>query len=170
MSRKIVRELSRKMKVRKRLPKEKNRRRIRKITEERLKWIKNNHNRFHTENELLEAMIKDQGHLFRKWDKEKGRILLKIYYGERINTSNKINPSNRNIIKCGGNENSCYLCNVKGKSEKHHISYSPERIIFLCSSCHKKIHYIFKEHQKREKEILKYLISTNQISDFGKFI
>jgi len=41
----------------------------------------------------------------------------------------------------------CELCGATNKLVNHHISYVPERILVVCTSCHAKLHYYpeFKE-------------------------
>lgn len=38
-------------------------------------------------------------------------------------------------------ENECYFCENR-KTIKHHFSYNPERIVYICLKCHSKIHVI----------------------------
>lgn len=35
----------------------------------------------------------------------------------------------------------CFICNKFRNTERHHITYFPERIINVCHSCHNNIHY-----------------------------
>jgi len=46
----------------------------------------------------------------------------------------------------------CYFCG-EPKIVKHHISYTPEKIIYLCRSCHSKLHFVIdKYHQEIVKQ------------------
>jgi ribosomal protein L37AE/L43A len=42
----------------------------------------------------------------------------------------------------------CYWCKDK-KVKQHHISYSPEIIIWLCSHCHSRLHYVIKMYHQQ---------------------
>lgn len=39
-----------------------------------------------------------------------------------------------------GIENFCAVCGTDKKLKKHHLCYDPEITIFLCGSCHSKVH------------------------------
>lgn len=41
----------------------------------------------------------------------------------------------------------CYFCFEK-KVEEHHINYDPERLVYLCATCHNKIHFVMEEYHK----------------------
>lgn len=44
-------------------------------------------------------------------------------------------------------KNKCEICCSDKKIEGHHIDYnSPNIVIFLCLSCHRRIHSIIKKH------------------------
>lgn len=62
----------------------------------------------------------------------------------------------------------CFFCD-KEKTIQHHISYVPEKLIFICESCHFKLHNLIKEYHKQtiEKDnILKFVV--NGINDLNK--
>jgi hypothetical protein len=157
------------MKEFKRLPIGENKKPIHQITQNRLDWIKKNYSRFSSENELIDAMIDYNNHLFAKFNKEKARILLKVFYGEARNTSNNYVGKNKSIKTLGGEKNKCYMCKKICKTEKHHISYCPEKIILVCCSCHKKIHSVIGSYHEKEKVFLNYLTLNDKLIDFNKF-
>lgn len=45
----------------------------------------------------------------------------------------------------------CYFCK-NNKIIMHHMSYSPEVLIYLCKSCHNKLHFLVQEYHKQIKE------------------
>jgi len=65
----------------------------------------------------------------------------------------------------GHEQRLCFLCWSPRNVEKHHVSYNPERIVYLCRQCHKTVHVFillnklandrFPRLTKREEEILK---------------
>ena len=61
---------------------------------------------------------------------------------------NHSKPINHKKIKESLNkEDCCYFCNYSTTIE-HHFSYNPERTVFICASCHNKIHKIQEEYHK----------------------
>jgi hypothetical protein len=46
----------------------------------------------------------------------------------------------RTVINEVKNMQKCYLCKDMAKLLEHHICYFPQIIIFVCDTCHKKIH------------------------------
>lgn len=51
----------------------------------------------------------------------------------------------------------CYFCKEKDVME-HHMSYKPERVIYLCRACHNKLHFVIDKYHKYIKE---QMISKN---------
>lgn len=50
-----------------------------------------------------------------------------------------MNDSPHVTVRMNGGE-SCEVCDRTHGLEEHHTSYSPERTMTVCSSCHRKIH------------------------------
>ena len=67
------------------------------------------------------------------------------------------------------NEQECYFCNTKQKVIRHHISYNPEIMIYLCRNCHSKIHIVLDEYHKiiveKDGIISQYLNLYNQFQN-----
>lgn len=60
----------------------------------------------------------------------------------------------------------CKICGSENDIHKHHIQYHPEKLIFVCRSCHSKIHHS-KKH--KEQELYKYLPTKRQLSYNNKW-
>jgi len=60
----------------------------------------------------------------------------------------------------------CELCSGKRKSKRiihHHLSYEPEIIIFLCSSCHRFLHsFVLYDKAQQEKIINWFMVYSSQ--------
>jgi len=67
-----------------------------------------------------------------------------------------------------GEDSKCYFC-FKESVMKHHISYTPEKLIHLCEKCHSKLHNVIKEYHNKEIEyssnIKNVQKSINRIKD-----
>ncbi len=48
------------------------------------------------------------------------------------------------------NQSNCFFCN-NNLTIQHHISYYPQVIVYLCNSCHIKLHKIIKEYHNNEE-------------------
>lgn len=61
----------------------------------------------------------------------------------------------------------CALCGATKNIIHHHISYKPEKIMFVCRSCHLKIHttdkYLDLRPSVRQKPIIQNLNLTNEM-------
>lgn len=70
--------------------------------------------------------------------------------------------------KCYSIKGKCYFC--ENNAIEHHISYTPEIVVYLCKKCHGKLHIIIKVYHDiikkkdnglRETEMKKIILSDN---------
>jgi len=116
-----------------------------KKTKEKLKWIKKNEPAFEYERDLIKELAKK----FKIHEKSAKRVY-QVYSKELVNLNSGTNKKGRmNVEKCFSKIEECYFCKNKDIVE-HHISYFPEKIIYICKSCHLKLHHIIKEYHKNE--------------------
>lgn len=60
---------------------------------------------------------------------------------------------------------SCYFCNSSKQIIQHHLSYNPQKLIKICSSCHNKLHFLIKEYHTNIKEKDETIYKLNQRLD-----
>jgi len=110
--------------------------------QERMNMLKDLKEQGLSKKEICNRLIKDKG-----WKKDKFyRTWASLEWGVVVNHSRPISPSPfKPIKKYIQDEKKCYFCNNSQVIE-HHLSYNPERIIYLCESCHVKLHFIIETY------------------------
>lgn len=114
---------------------------------------------------IIESMLKDgksEGEIVSRLGKDFNVIprtqykIIQSYYTGRTTTNRNNNcfekrdmiiRTNKGKNKTSLGDNKCYFCNDENIME-HHISYTPEKTIKLCYSCHKKLHNIIDNYHK----------------------
>ena len=139
----------------------KKRKTLAKKTKDKLKWIEENKKNYLYDYDLRDALVK-QFNLNSRY----AYRLIDLFNGKIENTT----PKTQNIITNNGkiflNETNCYFCKCLSEIVQHHISYNPEKIIYLCSSCHNKIHIIMKEQHELELQRAEKYINNKSFKLF----
>ena len=120
-----------------------------KKTLENLQWIKDNEAKYMFKADLIKA-IAEQFNLNERYTYR----LLEVYLGIRQNTGTE-KPIDKQVkFKSVINldNDGCYFCKDRFNLVRHHISYAPEQLVWLCNSCHSKIHFIMQEQHRIEQE------------------
>jgi len=118
-----------------------------KKTKEKLKWLDENYHKFEFKDDLYKAMAKKFGICIQQAPRVEKVFLGKIENMSKIDIKYK----NKNGFKKEyGKKDLCYFCKSNKFLIAHHISYLPEIIIYLCKSCHRRIHFVLKEYHQSQ--------------------